>query len=214
MRMNLKNSLKRKKRINFKSIKLNSRNLFIFLISFSIISILIGILFYFIMSSTDKNTVNNVVEETFKIRDDYNYLLLLKKSILSNTFNTFLIWILGISVVGIVFNIFIYFCELFSVGFTLASIFSTYNAKGVIGALAYLFPSKVIYLIVMFILTYFSIKFSYKLISVLFMKSDINLKKEMHKYFKVLLFSWIIIIGVSMLNVFVDPVLIKLFTNI
>ena len=214
MRMNLKNSLKRKKRINFRSIKLNSRNLFIFLISFSIISILIGILFYFIMSSTDKNTVNNVVEETFKIRDDYNYLLLLKKSILSNTFNTFLIWILGISVVGIVFNIFIYFCELFSVGFTLASIFSTYNAKGVIGALAYLFPSKVIYLIVMFILTYFSIKFSYKLISVLFMKNDINLKKEMHKYFKVLLFSWIIIIGVSMLNVFVDPVLIKLFTNI
>lgn len=214
MRMNLKNNSIYRKKLIIKNIKFNSRNLFIFLISLSLISLLLGIIFYFIMSGSDKDMVNRVVDSSFKIKDNYNYLTILKKSILSNTYNVMLIWLLGISVIGIVCNIFIYFCDLFSIGFTLASIFSTYGAKGILGTVVYLFPSKIIYVIVMFFLTYFSIRFSYKMINACFLKSDINLNKEMHKYFKVLLFSWIVIVIVSMLNVFVDPVLIKLFTNL
>lgn len=214
MRMNLKGNNNRNKIFNLKKIKLNSRHLFVFLISFSIISIILGIIFYFIMSSSDQETVNSVVANNFKISDNYNYIKILKDSILSNTYNIVLIWLLGISVVGAFASIFIYFCELFSIGFTISSIIATYKSKSIVGILVYLIPSKIVYIIVMFILTYFSIKFSYKIISICFLKNNIDLKKEMHKYFKVLLFSWIVIIGVSLLSTFVDPIFIKAFTKI
>ena len=64
MRMNLKNtSLKRKRNINlkFNNIKFNSKSLFVFLISFSIVTLILGIIFYYLISSQDKETVNNIV---------------------------------------------------------------------------------------------------------------------------------------------------------
>ena len=211
--MNLKNHKKYKK-INLKRINFNSKNLFIFLISLSIIAIIIGIVFYFILSSSDQETVNSVVTNNFKIKDNYNYTKILKESILSNTYNTVLIWILGISVIGIIANIFIYFFELFSIGFTISGIINTYKSKSIIGVLLYLFPTKAVEIIQFFILTYFSIKFSYKVISVCFLNKNIDLKKEMKHYSKILIICWIISLCISLLSTFIDPFLLKLFTKV
>ena len=82
----------------------------------------------------------------------------------------------------------------------MASIISTYKAKGIVGILV--------------LLSYFSIRISYKIIKLLFRKDEIKIKKDMQKYFKVLLFSTIVMVGISMLEVFVDPFFIKLFTKI
>ena len=212
--MNLKNYKRNKRLINIKSIKLNSKNLFIFLISLSIIAIIIGIVFYFILSSTDQETVNRVVTNNFKIKDSYDYVRILKENILSNTYNVVLIWILGISVIGIIANIFIYFFELFSIGFTISSIIMTYKNKSLIGILIYLLPTTILNVIAMFILTYFSIKISYKIISICFFNKNIDLKKEMKQYFKVLLVCWILSLCISLLSTYINPVLIKTFTNI
>lgn len=210
--MNLKN----KKIKTFKNIKikLTSKNLFIFLISFTIIALITGIIFYFLLSAEDKTIVNTNTSNYFLINDNISYIKELKENILNNTYNIFLIWILGISVIGIIANIFIYFCELFSIGFTLASIFNIYKAKGIIATICYLLTSKIILIIIMFILTFFSIKISYKIIKQCFTKEEINLKKEITKYFKILVISFIIIIAISMLKVFIDPFLIKFFTSI
>lgn len=210
MRMNLKN--KSTKKLNLKKVKFTSKNLFIFLISFSIITIIIGMIFYFFLSSSDKETVDASISSYFTVKDNYDYLVLLKDNILDNTYDTFLIWVLGISVIGVLASIFIYFCELFSIGFTIASIFNTYSLKGIVASLCYLVPTKICYIIVLFILTFFSIKISYKLIRLCFTKIEVNIKIEMNKYFKVLLFSFIAMIAISMLSVFVDPFLVKLFT--
>lgn len=217
MRMNLKNNNRTNKKnlkISLKRIKLNNKNLFIFLISFSIITVIIGFIFYFLISSQDKESVNQVVMNNFKIKESYNYLKLLKESVFQNIYNISLIWILGLSIIGIIAVIFIYFCEMFSIGFTMASIISTYKAKGIVGILVYLVPSKLIYVIILFLLSYFSIRISYKIIKLLFSKDEIKIKKDMQKYFKVLLFSTIVMVGISMLEVFVDPFFIKLFTKI
>ena len=184
MRMNLKNKSIKKR--SSKSIRLNSKNLFIFLVSFSVITIIIGIVFYLLMSHSDKETVDNVVKNNFEIKNSYNYLVLLKKSILSNTFNIFLIWILGISVIGVVANVFIYFSHMFSIGFTVASIVSVYKTKGILYSLLYLIPSKICYLIVLFILTFYSIRISYKIFKLCFTSEEVNIKKEMKRYFKIL----------------------------
>ena len=217
MRMNLKNtSLKRKRNINlkFNNIKFNSKSLFIFLISFSIVTLILGIVFYYLISSQDKETVNNIVKNNFQIKNSYDYVKLLKESILENIYNTVIIWVLGLSIIGVIGGIFLYFCEMFSIGFTISSIISTYKTKGILGILIYLVPSKILYVLVLFLLTYFSIKISYKIIKLLFTKEEINIKKDMNKYFKVLLFSSIVMVCVSMLEVFIDPILIKFFTNI
>ena len=166
------------------------------------------------MNGQDKNTVNESITNYFTIKESYDYLNLLKESILSNTFNTFLIWILGISVIGVIACIFIYFCELFSIGFSIASIFNTYSAKGIIGSLFYLVPTKICYITVLFILTFFAIKISYKIIKLCFTKEEIDIKNNIKKYFKVLLYSFIAVIAISMMNVFIDPVLINLFGKI
>ena len=216
MRMNLKNNSINKNsfKIKFKNIRFTTRNLIIFLISFSIVTLIIGFIFYFILSSQDKDSVNQVVLNNFKMKDNYNYLKLLKKSIIQNTYNISLIWVLGLSVIGVIGNIFIYFCEMFSVGFTIASIISTYKTKGIIGIFVYLIPSKICYIVVLFLLTYFSIRISYKIIKLLFTKEEIKIKKDMQKYFKVLLFSFIIMIAISMLEIFIDPIFLNLFTKL
>lgn len=210
MRMNLKN---RSKKFNIR-FKFNSKNLFIFLVSFSILSFIIGILFYFLVSSDDKSSINSVVINNFKIKSSYNYLLILKNSLLSNTYNIFLIWVLGISVIGIIGVLFIYFCELFSLGFTTSAMFYTYKGRGILAFLCYIFPSKIIYVILLFLITYFAIKISYKVFILCFTNDDINIKLEIKKYFKVLLFVWILVVCVSILSVFVDPIFIKLFTKL
>lgn len=212
MKMNLKN--RSFKKISNLNIKLTSKNLFIFLISFSIVTFIIGIIFYYILNSSDKTEFNNGIINYFTLKDNYNYLDLLKSSFLENTFNSFLIWILGISVIGIIAVIFIYFCSLFSLGFSIASIFASYKAKGIIGTICYLFPSKACYLIVMFFLTFFAIKISYKIIKLCFTKEEINIKEEINRYFKVLLFSFFSLLAVSVLEVFVDPFIIGLFSKL
>ncbi len=215
MRMKLKNNnTKNKITFSIKNIKFNTKNFFIFLMSFSIVTIILGIVFYFLISSSDKEAVNTVVMNNFRIKSNYDYLRLLKDSIFKNIYNISLIWILGLSIIGVVGVIFLYFCEMFSIGFTIASIISTYKVKGLVGVLVYLIPSKICYVIVFFILSYFAIRISYKMIKLLFTKEEINIKRDMNKYFKVLLFSSIVMIGISMLEVFIDPILIKLFTNI
>ena len=161
MRMNLKNtSLKRKRNINlkFNNIKFNSKSLFVFLISFSIVTLILGIIFYYLISSQDKETVNNIVKNNFQIKNSYDYVKLLKESILENIYNIVIIWVLGLSIIGVIGGIFLYFCELFSIGFTISSIISTYKTKGILGILIYLVPSKILYVLVLFLLTYFSIK--------------------------------------------------------
>lgn len=212
MKMNLKN--RNKKTINNLKLKLTSKNLFIFLISLSVVTVILGIIFYLLLSSNDKETVNNSLESYFTLKNDYDYLRLLKEKLLNNTYNIFLIWVLGISVIGIPLVIFIYFAELFSVGFTLASIFSVYKIKGLFASFCYLFPSKVCYLIVIFFLTFFAIKISYKLIKQCFLKEEISIKKEINRYLRILIIAFLAIIGISMLTVFIEPLFIKFFTTL
>ena len=103
---------------------------------------------------------------------------------------------------------------MFSIGFAIASIFGQYGIKGSVGMLCYLIPSKICYMIVLFLLTFFAIKISYKIIKLCFTKEEINIKEEIRKYFKILLFSFIAMLAISIMEIFIDPLLIKLFTKI
>lgn len=206
MKMNLKN--KKKIDINI----FTKKNYLIFLISFFIVSIIIGIAFFLYLNMNDKNLIIENINNYFTIDVNYNYLSLLFDSLKNNLFNTIIIWVLGISIIGSVYNLNLYFFEGFSIGFTIMGILNAYKLKGIVGALLFLFPSKLIYMLLMFILTYFSIKFSYNMIENLFLKKEISLQDKMKKYFKILLICVIISVVCSLLEVFVNPIMIKIFT--
>lgn len=210
MRMHLKNKKLKLKRIRPK-IKFTSKNLFIFLVSLFLVALLSGIIFFFLLNSSDKLSSTTDITSYFKIKNNLNYVHLLKNSFLGNTFNIFLIWVLGLSVIGVLLIIVIYFFHGFSLGFSIAAIFSKYGFKGIFGTFTYLFPSKICYLIILFFTSFFAIKISYKLIKLCFGGEDINMRKEMNTYFKLLLFSFISAILISLLEVFIDPFFIKLF---
>ena len=87
-------------------------------------------------------------------------------------------------------------------------------AKGIIASFCYLFPGKILYLINLFLLTFFSVKFSFKLIQYIFLKKDTNLQEEFKKYVKKILICIAISIVIAFISVFIDPFLIKLWTSI
>ena len=216
MKMILKNNEAIKRKINFKKINIkkyiNNKNFIIFLLSFLILSIIIGILFYLYMNNDDKTYINNNITSYFTIKKSYDYLNLLKNSIINNIGNTTIIWLLGISIIGIPIIVFLFFSEAFSIGFSLSAIIGKYKLKGFIGIISYLFPSKILYILTLFLITYFALRFSIQIIRYLFFKKDLDLRSYFKKYFKQLIIITILAITCSILDVFITPFMIKLFT--
>lgn len=211
MRMKLKSPRFIFKKIDIKKY-LNYKTFFIFLIFFFIVSFIYGIISFSLLENSDKVAASLKVKSYFTISNSYDYLKLFKDNILSNAFNVFIMWILGISAIGIIVLLFLFFAEGFSVGFTISSIIYTFKYKGLILSFTYLVPIKIMYILVMFLITFFACKFSYKLIMNVFFKKELNLNESYRRYFKIFILSLLFIIIYSFLNVFLSPFLIKTFT--
>ena len=212
MKMKLKGN--KTKKSFFKKIKdlINYRSFLIFFICLFIISILFGILFFVLLKSDDKSLVISKVKDYFSIGSSYNYLGLLKNELFSNIFNVFIIWILGISAIGIIVLLLLFFAEGFSVGFTISAIIYTFKYKGILAAFLYLFPSQILYIIIFILICFIACKFSYKLISFIFLKKEIDFRSLFKRYVKVFIITFIFSILYSLLIVFLNPFLIKFFT--
>lgn len=205
MRMNLKG---KKEKIK---IKITKKNFFLFLLIFIIISIILGILFYIYLNSKDKTLIKENIKVYFTIKDSYNYIKILKENIIQNTKSIFIIWILGISIIGIVLILFILFTEFFSIGFTITSIIDTYKAKSILAIISYLFPEKIIFAVIILIISFLSLNFSYKIIKLITNKEK-NIEHEFKKYIKVLLIFTLLGIILAIIKTFISPYMIKFFT--
>ena len=198
-----KNYIKRKKR-EYKT-----------LIFFMIISIILGILFYFLISGKDKIVVVNSIKNFFseiKKGDNLNYGLSLINALLVNIGYVLLIWLLGISVIGLPLIVLIMFYKCFITGFSISAIINVYGFKGILGAFLYTFPHGIIFLVVLLLLGTYSISFSLRLFNYLFRKKLVNFKDIMNKYIKILVISLVSAIVLAFIEVFVSTYFIKLFT--
>lgn len=188
---------------------------YIFLISIVVIGIIIGIVFSNILSDNDKVLVEEKLTNYFiNIKNDkeINYLSNFLNSFLNNTGTLVIIWILGLSIIGIVLNNFILFFKSFIVGFGIGSIINIYLYKGIIGAILYIFPHTLINIFVFIVLIYYANNFSIKLFKSLFLKKEIKFNEIMKKYSKMLLYGFGILLVSSILETFLSPIIIKLFT--
>lgn len=189
------------------------KKLYLFLIGLAITSIILGIIFIFLMDNSNTTYIQEYITSFFNNLKESNNNQLFFQAFLNNLFYILIIWLFGLSIIGIPIVIFIFLFKNFIVGFSLSSIISTYKLEGLLKALIQLFPHQLIFLIVLLLLTFYSVSFSVKLFHYLFLKKSINFKDATNKYLKILLISIIISFLISLYEGYIATYFLLLLNN-
>lgn len=193
-----------------------NKNLFIFLLVIVIVGVVAGSIFSTIIDSNDKKMVLEYLNSFFNNAKDgkLNYNTSIVNTLVFTVGFAFIIWILGISVIGFFVVIFMLFMKGFILGFSVSSIIANFGFKGVLLALAYVFPHHIINILVFMLLTAYSLIISYKLIKCITSKKPLDLKHIMHRYVIVLSVSLIFLVITSLYEVYVVPKLLNIIVSI
>ena len=191
--------------------KVKENKLLITIILIIIISFILGLLFPAILSNSNKKLITSSLDNFFiQIKkNNLNYFNGFISSISTNLLLTIILWVLGISIIGILFILLILIIKSFILGFSISSILITYKIKGLILMIIYIIP-LIIDLFIFFILSYYAISFSIILFNYLFKKRNNISKSIIKRYIKILLFAIISIVITSSIEIFIIPNIIKL----
>ena len=190
--------------------QISKTNLFVF--SVLIIGIISGSIFLILTNTTDKNSIIERITHFFKSISDnsLNNGLALKNSLVINYIFIFSIWIFGLSIIGVIINIFLTYIKGFLVGFSISAIFLTYKYKGILPALLYTFPIQLINIMIIVTLTTNSIYFGINLLKIITSKKPTTNRLMLKKYSKFLMISIILSFISSILEVYLFPKILKL----
>lgn len=191
--------------------KLKEKKLFIIIFIVTVISFIIGILLISILSGNNKSLIVKSLNNFFiSIKENkLNQSALLYKTLTNNIIINLIIWILGISIIGIPIVISILSFKSLTFGFTISSLIYTYKFNGIIKSIIYIIPN-LINLFIIFVLSYYSISFSLMLFNYLFRKKEYNKRIIVNRYLKLILISLLLLILTAVLESFVMPKLFNL----
>ncbi len=181
-----------------------------------ILGIITGSIFIVVLNSTDKSLVTEYISSFMDNIKNNNIIV---NDIIKNVFINNSLVILIISIIGFTFflfpiNILILFYKSFIIGFSLASIILTYNIKGILISLVYIFPHLIINILLFSLLTAFTLKLSIKMINYIIKKKEVNMRVYFNKYIYILILSIIIISITSLYESFIVTYLLKLVVKI
>lgn len=196
-------------------IKFNKKML-IFLLIIFFIALVSGSLLVVLLDKSDKITTQNYLNTfiTDISQHKIDYLTVFKSSIITNLLSVALIWLLGISIIGIPIILFIFFAQAFTLGFSIASLFLSYKFKGLLLSLIYLFPNSIIYFGMLLVLVSYSMILSIKLITTIIKKKQLDFKIISSKYVIILIICAITTTICSLFETFALPNIIKLIAPI
>lgn len=192
----------------FKDIK-KDKSIYVSLIIVLLISVLFGVFFIKILSTTDKELVMTHINTYFDSIKNGNIKIDLYNNIINNNITLFILWILGFSVIGIPLIISILFYKGFTLSFTVTSLIYNFKIDGIFFSLVYIFPHLILNLLFYFIVTYYSFKLCINIIQVLFNKNKIN-TSFLKKYVIVLVISVVFLSLSALYETFILPYLIKI----
>lgn len=188
---------------------------YIFLITIIILGFLSGIILSNILSYNDKKEIATIVEEYFlnlKENTEINYISNFINNLNVNFIYLLLLFIFGLSIIGVILNPFILYFKSFILGLSVGIIISIYRFKGIIGGILYIFPHQIINIIVYLLLSYYGISLSIKLFKSLFLKKTFNSSEFMKKYFKIVGLSSFVLLISTLYETFLADFIMKLFT--
>lgn len=178
-----------------------------FLIGLAVIAFIFGIFFITILSTKDtaivKEYINTFIANIHN--QPINFLNVLKNTFFIHLISIILIWLLGISIIGIPIVIFFYFFKVFSIGFALSSFILTYKSKGLIFSFLYLFPNEIVKFFAYTLIVTNSLNLSKKIINSILKKEQINFNLLLKKYGKILIITIIIIFISSLYETYIIP---------
>lgn len=206
-----------KKYSNIKSIIVPSKKINFFVISIIILGVTFGAVFTNIIGFNDKTLV---IDKIKIFIDNINSgaidsFLAFKNGISINLIYVILIWILGMTCIGVLFNIFLLFTKSFIFGFSIASFILTYSYKGIILSLLYLLFGQLLNMVVIMLLTIYSIMFSSKIFKLIFKnQGNHDILKFFKNYLLILMVAIIISLISALLEAFILPALIKIIIKL
>lgn len=189
----------------------------LFVIFIVILGIISGSIFLMVLNDNDKSEVINEIS-TFMTNintNNINNLNSFKNSLIEGMILIILSWILGMSIIGVIFNIFFIYMKSFIIGFSISSFVLVYKYKGILSSLIYVIPSQLINILIILILGVYTLLFSKYLFKMIFLKDKtVNLGKFFKKY--VLVFGICIILCLisSLCEAYLLPSLLKVMIKL
>ena len=192
--------------------KIKVRKLLLILVIILLLSFISGVLFISILDEQNKELITSSINNYFNSinKNRINYLKGFLTDFSGNLFFNLFVWLMGISIVGVIVVILALMFKGFLVGFSFCSILYTYGFKGLVVGMVYIIP-QIISLFIFFIVSYYAVDFSLLLFKNLFRKKDYNKKVIMYRYLKLLMVSSCFVLLNTLINVFLVPNILLLF---
>lgn len=173
------------------------------------LGILSGIIFFFITTSLDKMIVKNMMNEFVSIKTNVTFSTFIN----SFKYNIIYIVIITLSSLLVIFSplvLLINYYKGLTIGFLISSTISTFKLKGILYFVAILFPHHILMSILLIIYSSIMFKLSLKLLKVMYMNEPINLNIFIKKVLILFLTSLIVCIIISLLEIYISPLLLGL----
>lgn len=192
------------------------KNILIFNTIIFLVGVVLGSLFINFITNDDKKLLIEQVSTFFSNIKKLTSDIFGFESFLSILFNNLLvlsiIFVLGISMIGIPIVIFILFFKGFMLGTTISTIILKYSIKGIVGAILYIFPVCILTICVYLFMCFYAIYVSKKFLRAFLKKDSLNFKQFLGKYLLSFIVSITLILLLSLLDAYLTPLLLKLFT--
>lgn len=189
----------------------------LFVIFIVVLGIISGSLFLMVLNDNDKSEVINEIS-TFMTNintNNINNLNSFKNSLIEGMILIILSWILGMSIIGVIFNIFFIYMKSFIIGFSISSFILVYKYKGILSSLVYTVPSQLINILIILILGVYTLLFSKYLFKMIFIKDKtVNLGKFFKKYVLVFGICIILCLVSSLCEAYLLPSLLKVMIKL
>lgn len=189
----------------------------LFVIFIVVLGIISGSLFLMVLNENDKSEVINEIS-TFMANintNNINNLNSFKNSLIEGMILIILSWILGMSIIGVIFNIFFIYMKSFTIGFSISSFILVYKYKGILSSLIYVISSQLINILIILILGVYTLLFSKYLFKMIFLKDKtVNLGKFFKKYVLVFGICIILCLVSSLCEAYLLPSLLKVIIKL
>ena len=162
---------------------LKRNKILFFLLFFTIISILMGIFFYANLDHESREVVASNLQLLLKGENISSFSFFLNR-FLSNS----LIWILGVSIIGVIIVVPLYFFSVFLFSFEFSSMVSILGFSKIFSIFLYFLPT-ILSIFCTFLLCFYSLCFSSYLFRFLFLHKNYSFSAIMRRYIKIYFLS-------------------------
>lgn len=207
----------KKKINNIQSIIFPCNKINIFIITILFLGIISGAIFSNIIDLNNQKLVIDKINQFISNinTNNINSLIAFKNSISINFSYIIIIWTLGLTIIGIPFNILLLYIKGFIFGFSTSAFILSLGYKGIIISTIYTIFGQLLNIIIILTLSIYSIMFTKNLLKqIIKQKQTLTISKFFKTYSIILMISVVLSFISSINETFIFPALIKLIIKL